>query len=225
MKNILSKTIGILFLSTFSHVSMAALIDFTDTNFIGGLTSVSNGFEGNIDGIVFTLTSTDGTVNFKENYAGNSTGCSILECDKDGAGINNDEISGGVNVTQTMTLLFDTEVAISSFYFLDLYKRPDYDTSNRAEQATITIDDVLFETVLATGLSGDGGFASLENVLAIGTKFEFTAAIDPLFWDDRDNDYALAGVEVSAVPLPAAVWLFGSVIAGFAGFSRYKKKA
>lgn len=30
---------------------------------------------------------------------------------------------------------------------------------------------------------------------------------------------------VSAVPVPAAVWLFGSAIAGFAGFSRFKKKA
>lgn len=29
----------------------------------------------------------------------------------------------------------------------------------------------------------------------------------------------------NAVPLPAAVWLFGSAIVGFAGFSRYKKKA
>lgn len=30
---------------------------------------------------------------------------------------------------------------------------------------------------------------------------------------------------VSTVPVPAAVWLFGTAIAGFAGFSRYKKKA
>ncbi len=29
----------------------------------------------------------------------------------------------------------------------------------------------------------------------------------------------------SAVPVPAAVWLFGSAIASFAGFSRFKKKA
>lgn len=33
------------------------------------------------------------------------------------------------------------------------------------------------------------------------------------------------GTPVSAVPVPAAVWLFGSAIAGFAGFSRFKKKA
>ncbi len=30
---------------------------------------------------------------------------------------------------------------------------------------------------------------------------------------------------VSPVPLPAAVWLFGSAIFGFAGFSRFKKRA
>jgi len=29
----------------------------------------------------------------------------------------------------------------------------------------------------------------------------------------------------AAVPVPAAVWLFGSALAGFAGFSRFKKKA
>jgi len=32
------------------------------------------------------------------------------------------------------------------------------------------------------------------------------------------------GTPVSAVPVPAAVWLFGSAIAGFAGFSRFNKK-
>jgi len=30
---------------------------------------------------------------------------------------------------------------------------------------------------------------------------------------------------LNTVPLPAAVWLFGSAIAGFVGFSRFKKKA
>jgi len=101
---------------------------------------------------------------------------------------------------------------------MDLYK------GTGTEQATITIDGSFFSTVDAIGSGGDGGYASLFTTPIIGQSIEFSAAFGDAFKDDRTNDYALAGVNVSAVPLPAAVWLFGSVIAGFVGFSRFKKK-
>jgi hypothetical protein len=40
--------------------------------------------------------------------------------------------------------------------------------------------------------------------------------------DSSDNDtaYAELTVQISAVPVPAAVWLFGTALIGFVGMSR-----
>ncbi len=43
-----------------------------------------------------------------------------------------------------------------------------------------------------------------------------TPAGGALFWDD-------ASLEVSAVPVPAAVWLFGSGLLGLVGVARRRK--
>jgi hypothetical protein len=41
-------------------------------------------------------------------------------------------------------------------------------------------------------------------------------------WNQNVSDYALT---VQAVPVPGAVWLFGSAMAGMVGFSRRRKAA
>ncbi|OUR63854.1 hypothetical protein A9Q79_08860 [Methylophaga sp. 42_25_T18] len=197
------------------HSSIAAVLDFTDNSLIGSLSSVTDGYRGTIDGVGFTLTSTDGTVNFNENYDGSlSTGCGILACDKDGAGIDNDEISPN----QTLTLTFDSIVSFTAFHFLDLYD------GIGTEQATITLDGSLLSYMSATETSGQGGYARLELLGPMtGQILEFTAALGGLLKDDSNNDYAFAGVTVSAVPVPAAIWLFGSAIVGLFGFRRTTK--
>lgn len=222
------KLIGGIAVFCFSQSSMATLLDFTDSSQVApsSLSSISNGYSGSIDGIGFTLTSDDGKVNFDEVYKGSEAGCQnkggVLKCQKDGAGIDNDEITGKGVGDQTLTLAFDSLVNVSGFYFLDLYVRPD--GSGRKEQATITLDGVFFDTVDATGLKGDGGYAYLATAPTQVQTIEFTAAFGEVFWDDGDNDYALAGVEVSAVPLPPTIWLFGAGMAGLAGIRRRAKK-
>jgi hypothetical protein len=201
--------------------AVAAYLDFTDDNIISSLTSITDGFKGEIDGIGFTLTSTDGLVNFNESYDGSAnTGCQSgggpLMCDSDGAGIGNDEITGlTVGSGQTLSLVFDTEVYISSFDFLDLY------VGTGTERATVTIDGGTSDSVDANlfGTSGDGGYAHLD-LLSIGTTIEFTAPSGMAFRDDGTNDYAFAAITVSAVPIPATAWLFGTALLGFIGFSR-----
>jgi len=60
---------------------------------------------------------------------------------------------------------------------------------------------------------------------------QFEGAFTSLsFIDSSENWHGLTvGVgglsDPAVVPVPAAVWLFGSAIAGFAGFSRFKKKS
>ena len=38
--------------------------------------------------------------------------------------------------------------------------------------------------------------------------------------DDGFSDYALARIEVSAVPIPSAFWMFGTALLGFVAMSR-----
>ena len=52
------------------NTAVASYLDFTDSDTISDLDGISGGFEGIIDGIGFTLTSSDGTVNFNEGYDG-----------------------------------------------------------------------------------------------------------------------------------------------------------
>ena len=53
------------------------------------------------------------------------------------------------------------------------------------------------------------------------TALYFTAFLPNL--DDLTNDYALAGVNVSAVPLPASLPLFASGL-GVLGYARWRKR-
>lgn len=219
----------------FCNGAMASYLDFTDNSTISSLTTITNGYEGSVDGVGFTLTAASLGVNFNESYDGSSTnsGCQDnggpLMCERDGAGIGNDEITGlTVSSGQIMTLEFERTVYISSLDFLDLYLNPD--SLLGGEQARVTIDGTTPPYLVnATGTSGDGGYANL-NLLALGgpvlgQTIEFTSFLGLGIQDDRDNDYAFAGINISVVPIPAAAWLFGTALIGLVGFSKRRKTA
>lgn len=205
-------TLQVCFAATlFCNSAMSAYIDFTDN---------STGLSGTVDGIGFMLTST-GTITL--NNDGGYDGSSLLHCqpggslscDRDGVGIRNDEITMG----QTLNLIFDTAVYITSIEFLDLYK------GEEAEEATVTIGGGISNSVIATETSGVGGYANLD-FLALaeaGQNIAFTAK--NFYGDDGNNDYALAAITVNAVPIPAGIWLFGTALIGLVGFSRRRKTA
>lgn len=215
--------------------AVAGYLDLTDDSTISALLAspITNGFRGSIDGVGFNLTSTDGQVNFKADgkYDGSKNlGCQVgggpLKCDKDGAGIGNDEISGlTASSRQTLNLDFDRAVSISSFDFLDLYDNSG--NSKGTEQASVFIDGVLYQ-LDALGASGDGGYARLDLLSLggpiLGKNIQFTAYQGLAIQDDSDNDYAFAAVTVSAVPVPAALWLFGSGLVALFGFSKRKSR-
>lgn len=70
-------------------------------------------------------------------------------------------------------------------------------------------------------------FASTPPGLVVfdGSEFEFFDI--ELTWGSGSYNYTLAGnitdISVSAVPLPGAVWLFGSALLGLAGFAGFRR--
>jgi len=45
-------------------------------------------------------------------------------------------------------------------------------------------------------------------------------------WADDNNDsFRIKGIDVTAVPIPAAVWLFGAGALGLLGFTRRRKES
>ena len=199
----------------------AVLLDFTDQSFISGLTETSGSFSGSVAGIGFNLSTTDAAgINFDEASVGGSCDGSILACQIDGAGIGDDEIRGvTLDSGQEMLLSFNQTLHVGFLYFLDLFSNQD-----GTEQAKVSFDGgapLFFDGVL----SGDGGFlASNAGLPVTATSILFTALDLDGLRDDRTNDYALAGLSVSAVPLPAALPLFAAALGGFGLLSRRRRK-
>lgn len=69
--------------------------------------------------------------------------------------------------------------------------------------------------------------ANLSKTTAYNFYGEFY--LDPDFWTGDNNDYSHIDIwardPVAAIPLPGAIWLFGSVLLGFLGVKRFKKSA
>jgi hypothetical protein len=198
MKQAISKLIKGAVLLCLCNTASAAILDFTDN---------SVGYTGTVDGVGYTLTNTGGFINRDEQPG---TGCGILACDNDGVGITGGNDNDEVDSDQSLTLNFASPVYLTELHFLDLFEN---------EQVKIVVDGGVPFYVDAPATPGVGGYFNY--ILAssmLASKIEFFA--ERLTGDNGDNNFALAGVGVSAVPLPPAVWLFGSAIIGLIGFRR-----
>lgn len=205
--------------------AVGAYLDFTDSITLGNLSGSGSSYTGTVDGIGFSLASVNGAINFSENYDGDnpSSWCQPtgLACVKDGIGIGNDEVTG--EKSQTLSLVFDVAVYLHSLEFLDLYDNRQ--NGKGRERATVNIDGAVF-LVHATGTSGDGGYAILD-LLSLGPVQTIVFSATPLaaLRDDSTNDYAIAAASVSAVPIPAAAWLFGTALLGLIGLGKRRSRA
>ena len=208
--------------------SNAAIIDFTDQALISGLNSIAGGFSGNVGGIGFDLTTTNAAgINFNQGYDGGSglgscVSDAVLACQRDGAGISDDEIRGlTVTSGQSMLLEFDQLVSVDRLFFLDLF------VGNGTEQAAVSFDGGVSYLLFDAIQSGNGGYLASSNGLSITDtgimSILFTAFDGPFLRDDGTNDYAFAGIEVTAVPIPAALPLFATAVAGM-GFFGWRRK-
>ncbi|NRB01152.1 MAG: VPLPA-CTERM sorting domain-containing protein [Rhodobacteraceae bacterium] len=205
--------------------AQAAVIDFTKQSNLEILSDSGGTWSGEIAGFDIEITTTGGVLTFGESVAGSAcSGEGELNCAIDGLGVGDDEIKGGgMKITdgQTLTLTFtDGPVQLDKLYFLDLFTG----SNGAAEQATVDFDGLMELTFDATLANNGGYLSSSDGLPLIVTTLTFGAIKHPDFFDDRTNDYALAGLAVSEIPLPAAGWmLLGGL--GAIGAMRARRKS
>lgn len=206
----------------------ASLLDFTDNSSYTARTSAIA--EGTLsDGNTWTILPTpeDFRLTYVDSDAPAGDASTLpLKGDNDGIGVSprggrsDDEITAP---DEMLTLEFRNTVRLNTLYFLDLFKSNEDQTT---ESALVSVDgtpNVGFDAqeVFAQGGFGFGSF----DVNLKGKSFTFSAgSLLPANNDDVGNpDYALAGADVSPVPLPAGLLLLGGALAGL-GVARRRNK-
>ena len=114
-------------------------------------------------------------------------------------------IGGGVSSTNPLNYS-DFEYAITVIDGQVNYTGTDSATNTQAFNLTLTDAGIL-----------------LADINQIGFRSHNTTGTEPVWLDDINMQLHTA--PVSAVPIPAAVWLFGTALIGFVGMSRRRKVA
>ena len=200
--------IGAGVLTFFAATATAATLDFTERAFIGA--------NGNVAGTTYAITtSPGGLLSFNDTVSGGT--CVGLACVLDGLGVGDDEITIG---DEEIRIDFGTTVRITDLAFLDLFSSSNGDNQERAlvsySGGSMFFDSLLSET------SGDSGFRAVHglNILTTFLVFGADGTNDGAGFDD----FALAAIGVSAVPLPPAVLMFGAAMGGVGLLARRRKK-
>jgi hypothetical protein len=208
-------------LGAFSFAESAGattLIDFTDrTQWDGKGAGANYSYDYGLFSATIS-TNPPQSANFVQNFDGpqSSSYCQAnsgpIACGSDGLGVLNDEIGFG----QSVTVTFSRALHITSLHFLDLFKSTN---DNGHERASLYLNGdssaaYHFDAVEVLGASNGvaeddtrplGGYLFANVNFSNVNSMTFFAMEG--FTDDADNDFALAGIDVQAVPLPAAGWL------------------
>lgn len=189
---------------TAASAASAAVVDFT----------ASNSTSGSVGSIGWSLTGSPGdTIIFGDNGPG-SVG--VLAGLNDGVGLNDDEISEG---GQYLTVVFDRPVRLTGFWALDLFRDGARDTDPETAQvyAGSTPTGAPLASLAATEVKIIGtpgvGFGFLGGLNFVGTTFTFNE-LDGGNDGAGVGDYALAGLEIAAIPVPAGGLMFGTALLG-----------
>ena len=142
-----------------------------------------------------------------------------LACVTDGLGVGNDETSepGSVDSGQRIEVSFAVPVEITSLHFLDLFG--DAHRNDPEERAAWQADDGAGGVVAGTDAARTGyAFAAIaargtDSITFVAPLINNCGQLGPAL-ARCNNDFALAGIEVNLVSLPAAGWRFGSAFLG-----------
>jgi hypothetical protein len=171
---------------------------------------------------------------FDGNTQVSAAWCASLDCSNggqpnyDGFGVDDDEIT---QTAQSIVFSWENPLSIQNIYLLDIF-----DNNNASgdpswtEVALITINGVS-QSFFGTANVGTTGelIITRADLISAGFTVANLAGVTSILFeapqvcvDTACNDYAVAGI--SAVPIPGAVWLFGSAMLGLLGIG-YKRKA
>jgi hypothetical protein len=203
-----------------AHAAQALSIDFTDRSVWNSASSTTT-----VAGATVSLSSTGGTVNFTQNFDGDKAGVCIgfggpLACKSDGAGVNDDEISTA-QIVETLTVRFSQSLAVTGVSFLDLFLSSDQSELERAEVYFNDDLSTLVSFAAQQVIGTKAGFAQYMLPWIIADSMTFRAAAS----NDKVGvaDFALASIEVSAVPLPAAGWMLIAGVGALAAAGRARR--
>ena len=210
----------------------AGLIDYTaDFNGPSNVSNLGPVLNGSVTistgSVNWTLTAIPLGANLISAKADLVPAVSPLVHKQDGIGVENGGTDSEVDYPlQKLTLTFSKAVKLTAAYFLDLYVGEQTEsaiiTTGGGDSIEIFADPAEINPVPAV----TSGFRAANGLELIGKVFTFSVGTDNDVCitgacSDKPN-YALAGVEVAAVPLPAGVLLLGTALAGL-GFARRRK--
>lgn len=154
---------------------------------------------------------------------GTSPCTTTLACITDGIGVGDDEITGGADFAESIDVTFGGPLSITGFHFLDLFEDP----AIQDQEAALVIfngdasTSFTFAALDVFQTEGGYGFFTIAPTVATSLRFLATGGNDGV----GNPDYALAGIDVSAVPLPASGLLLLFAVGGFGFMSRRRAAA
>jgi len=190
----------------------ALTIDFTDRSAWDG----SNWTQTYGGGLTVTVTATGGTPNLDQNYDGGSC-VAGLACGSDGIGIGDDEISDFARTGETLIISFSRQVSVAALHFLDFFSEQEVRPEDR-ETAEVTFSDGKGKSFTAIQPRGNGApgylLASLGGIGTSALSLMATPGNDAR----GQGDFSLAGIELTAtpVPVPAGLPLVLTALGGLA---------
>ena len=136
--------------------------------------------------------------------------------------VGNDGITYGGNLYQGVDAGYNitTHSEISNMYYNVLGNIADFDTAGVAQ------DGGAYNAGPFSNFKNSSYWTGTEYVLATSNAWDFTTGDGRQGFTDKSNIkfvWAVQSGDVSAVPVPAAVWLFSSGLLGLIGVARRKK--
>jgi len=181
--------------------------------------TIANDNSGNIDSISAVMGSDVG-VYVSSSVSGNLGVRSRLPSAEDTTSDGNNLDGGDAGVSNDLDegILFTFDRLVSLDYI-------NFDFFTSSDDFNLTVDGA--NTSIVVDYNADSIANPLvTDVLNQFDEYRFNGIVGTsfLFWADGDSDsFRIDRLEVSAVPVPAAAWLFGSALLGMFGFSRRKK--
>ena len=207
----------------------ATTFDFTTTNFGLAGSSTVDSASMTVDGISVTLTA----LTIDNDNLGNITGTTQLtggvgvyvsgssnnvgvrsNLSGDGTNLDGGHVGDSSDLDEGLLMTFDQVVTLDFVNF-------DSFTTSSSDDFNLTVDGI---TLLVDHDSSSGTVPGIVSNGSTSDHFNFTVTgTEFLFWADGNTDsFRIDSINVSAVPVPAAAWLFFSGLLGMTAVARRK---